>query len=427
MTVRSYAKCSICNFNMMLKIGEGSEPYQPHIFDCMSCYTPITIALRKVENKGYDFELVSNCIPPSKKEVEALDSLPNNQPNDSIICLHSNFAFDLDSFHDPMGAMNVKIKGILKLRNLVKQRWSLFNNLEKKPAKSGPLFIDIANFFDVPDCEHIWTSMIKPYFIASNKKNTQAIEKIKIRYIDERKKYVPKVNVKSHKDLYFDFFSSMFYPRFNEIYQIINKAIVEAKQTNPEEFNKFINYYKLERWQGSQEQQIQLFSEYYSYTTEFAQMRYYARANESNVEKLLVGSKNFDKTKLFYGNAYEVITNEYIFLAGIFNILNGRNFDQFRTMTLHKYIQDCSKESRKTPLETYEPFNNFLQEIESTLRNGSHHASIQRIDEILYYRSGGTGAQREIEYSKYLYLCNRLMILCAAIFCLENKWLNNKL
>lgn len=424
MTVRSHAKCTICDYTILLKIGEGSEPYQPHIFDCPNCFSPITIALRKIEDLGHSFECVVNCSYPSEAEISSLDLLPNDKVNPSIICLHSNFAFDINSIHDPMGTMHVKLENSIKLLKHAKKRWSFLNDIKTRKKHNGPVILDIAHYFDVPDCEKIWNTILKPYYIAINQNNLKNIESLKNKYIKERKKYVPQVNVITHEDLYFDYFNSMFYPRFGEIYQIINQAIIKAKQTNFSEFTRLINYYKTERWDDSQEQLIQLFSEYYTYTTEYAQMRYYARVSENNVENLIVGSKNFDKTKLFYGNAYEVITNEYIFLAGIFNILGGRPFDQFKSMNLHQYIKDCSKDSRKAPLQTYTPFMDFLDEIDSTLRNGTHHASIRRSGEILYYRSGGTGAEREIEYSKYLYLCNRLMILCTAIFCIEHKWLN---
>ncbi|MFH3942266.1 hypothetical protein ACJBLD_16915 [Acinetobacter nosocomialis] len=423
MTVRGYAKCEICGFNILLKIGEGSESFQPHIFDCPECFTSLSVALRLTEY-GHAFEPGENCTYPDNEEIEKLDLLPNNKIDKSIICLHSDFAFNKDQIHDPLGAATVKLNSIGIMVKYATKRWPMINPDNHIKIRKGPLFLDIAHYFDVPDCKNIWTSIIKPYYTMTKNNNLKIIETLKNKYIFERKKYVPKVNIKQAEDMYYDFFSSMFYPRFNNIYIIINNAIVKAKQNNPKEFSRFIEFYKNERWPNSEEHMIQIFNEYFSYTTEFAQMRVYARIDNSDVEDLIVGSKNFDKTKLFYGNAYEVITDEYIFLAGIFNILSGRNFDQFCSMTLNKYINDVNKDSRSSPLKSYTPFNDFLNEMDSTLRNGSHHASIRRDGEIIYYRSGGTGAIREIEYSKYLYLCNRLMILSTVIFCLENKWLN---
>ena len=82
-------------------------------------------------------------------------------------------------------------------------------------------------------------------------------------------------------------------------------------------------------------------------------------------------------------------------------------------------MKDVSKEKKANPFEQIQPFYTFTDGLDSTLRNGSHHASIWRDGEKILYRSGGTGAQREIAYSRYLHLCNKLTISLAALFIIE--------
>jgi hypothetical protein len=88
-------------------------------------------------------------------------------------------------------------------------------------------------------------------------------------------------------------------------------------------------------------------------------------------------------------------------------------------MTLNKYIKDVSKEKKADPFIHITPFAAFTDGLDSTLRNGSHHASIWRDEEKVFYRSGGTGMQREIPFSRYLHLCNKLTISLAAMFRIE--------
>lgn len=415
-TKRASVKCEICDFCMLLKIGMGSEKKQPHIFDCPACFTPITVMLEKSET-NYKFHYEQNCIQTTQEEEQALNAKEweIDENNKSLINLNSSFAYDKGSIHFPLANLLLNSQSISEITEIAQQRWMSFHSR----------LVDIAHYFDVPDCLEIWKEIIQPIYILESQNKTEKTKKLVEKYVNERKKYVPVVNVKSHKDIHNDFFCSMFYPRFNDIHSIINKIIVRAKNKDETELLKFLNFYKDNHWKDFQRQSFQVFDDYFSLTTEFAQMRFYARAGKSEVDSLVVGSKNFDRTKLFYGHAYEVISDGYIFLAGLFNIVNGRNFNEFQSMTLEKYINDVNKDSRANPLKSHTDFNLFLYEMDSTLRNGSHHASIYRDQDIVYYRSGGTGMSRDISYARYLFLCNRLMILNSALFCVIYKWLGN--
>jgi hypothetical protein len=147
----------------------------------------------------------------------------------------------------------------------------------------------------------------------------------------------------------------------------------------------------------------------------------HSRIGDEDVDEKIVGSKSFEAVKLYYGQAYESLTSFFVIFACLNNILLGRSYDQFQSMTLNKYMKDVSKEKKANPFEQTQPFYAFTDGLDSTLRNGSHHASIWRNGEKVFYRSGGTGAQREITYSRYLHLCNKLTISLAVLFIIELK------
>lgn len=419
MSLRVDIKCNQCDFVMILKIGQGSEPNQPHIFDCPDCNVPITIAVKKNSYPREFIECVENCSLAQAHELK--NPMKSGK---HIICLHSSFAYTKEMYHSPFGAMMTTTMGGQKIYKFVQKRWpSIF---QKDPFGRTKM-IDTAHFFDVPNCESIFKNIIKPYHIWTKKdQSIDKLDKLKNSYIKERKKYVPRVNISNHNELYYDFFSSMFYPLFNEYYIAINNSILEAKKKNINGFKDFLEFYRTERWENSKEQFIQNTSNYFSLVTEFSQMRVYARTSDSDVGALIVGSKNFDQTKQFYGNMYEYITDECIFLAGIFNLINERDFDRLASCNLSKFINDFNKEKRINCVSQHQEFKNILSDMNGTLRNGSHHASIRRVEEVLLYRPGGTGAESEIPYSEYLYLSNRLMILATALFCIEHKWLSHK-
>jgi hypothetical protein len=91
---------------MVLKIGQGSEPNQPHIFDCPDCDLPITIAVKRNPNK-FDFvECIENCSFPQQHELK--------NPMESgrhILCLHSSFAYTKEMYHFPLGAIMTTTMG----------------------------------------------------------------------------------------------------------------------------------------------------------------------------------------------------------------------------------------------------------------------------------------------------------------------------
>jgi hypothetical protein len=105
---------------------------------------------------------------------------------------------------------------------------------------------------------------------------------------------------------------------------------------------------------------------------------------------------------------------------GALHILNGRKYDQFNTMDLHKYLT-IDKANRGNPFKDIKPFCEFSKDLDSVLRNASHHGAmkIDRHNQVISYRSGGTGALHTISYAAYLYKCNEIFLKVAALLLLE--------
>jgi hypothetical protein len=225
--------------------------------------------------------------------------------------------------------------------------------------------------------------------------------------------------VSNPKDVACNFFDSLFYPRIEELLEPALALIHEIKNNHPQEFAEFLKFYSDSLREEHSRQYISVFSDYFKIYNQLSQMVVHSRIGDEDIDNKIVGSKSFENVKLYYGQAYESLTGFFVIFACLNNILLGRSYDQFQSMTLNKYMKDVSKEKKANPFEQTQPFYAFTDGLDSTLRNGSHHASIWRNGEKIFYRSGGTGAQREIPYSRYLHLCNKLTILLAALFIIE--------
>jgi ABC-type transporter MlaC component len=395
--LRGYAQCETCGENYILRAGVGTERYQPHTFDCKSCRLPISVIVRTNPPNAH-FESEENVIIEDSEGDCAV-----------VLNLHPFFAFSSEEIHDLMAFPSLlygsKIAPYLRLvpnRNVL-----------------GIQSQDIALQFDVPNASNLWTTVKNIFLLQEGTGQTKRIKKAIEHYEKQRRKYFAETKVSSSKDVAFNFFDSLFYPRLEELLEPALALIHEIKSNHPQEFTEFLKFYSDSLREEHLRQYISVFSDYFKIYNQLSQMVIHSRIGDEDVDSKIVGSKSFENVKLYYGQAYESLTGFFVVFACLNNILLGRSYDQFQSMTLNKYMKDVSKEKKANPFEQTQPFYGFTDGLDSTLRNGSHHASIWRNGEKIFYRSGGTGAQREIQYSRYLHLCNKLTISLAALFIIE--------
>lgn len=370
----------------------GSEAYQIHSFDCRDCSLPVTVGLRKVAGGG------------QIEGEENVRILNGNVEEATVMNLHASFAFDTTTIHDRYAFPSI----------LFAQKVHPF--VRVVPTSK---FQDLALLFEVPNCQPLWGKVKSALALFRKDANDRKLGRLLEDYRHQRETCVGRIVVSNTNDLVHNFFDAMFYPRFELLVKPVKEHIAQLRASNATELARFISYYRANHWDESYGRNISLFTDYFRAFTEFSQMLTFARIDDQNVLEKVVGSKNFERTKLFYGQAFEVLTSGFVFLACLNNILSGRPFDEFRQMTLSKYIQDVEKAKRANPFKDDPAFSRFAEHLDSSIRNGSHHAAIWRDGEMVFYRSGGTGAQRDIPYSVYLHLCNELAISCAALFVLE--------
>ncbi|MEW6492980.1 MAG: hypothetical protein AB1589_10805 [Cyanobacteriota bacterium] len=395
--LRGYARCEICGENYLLRAGVGTEKYQLHTFDCKSCGIPISVIVRANPPHAH-FEPEENVIIEEHEGENAI-----------VLNLHPFFAFNSDEIHDqkafPSLLYSSKIAPYLRL----------------VPNKNflGVQIQDIALQFDVPNASNLWAT-VKNIFLLQDRTEQDKRAKKAIEYYEkQRQKYFLQTKVSTSKEVAFNFFDSLFYPRLELILEPAIKLIVSIKDNYSQEFSRFLKFYSDNLEAQHRRQYLSIFSDYFKIYNQLSQVVVHSRIGDEDVDDKIVGSKSFENVKLYYGQAYESLTSFFVIFACLNNILLGRPYDQFQSMTLSKYIKDVSKEKKANPFEKTQPFYTFTDGLDSTLRNGSHHASIWRDGEKIFYRSGGTGAQREIPYSRYLHLCNKLTISLAALFIIE--------
>jgi hypothetical protein len=163
-----------------------------------------------------------------------------------------------------------------------------------------------------------------------------------------------------------------------------------------------------------------LLQEYFRGYGEFSQTLAYVKVGEPLGDDKYASSTDFDLTRMFYGNAFELLGSHLDLVAALFNILEGRDYDRFVQMNLAHY-RTINKANRAACFAGNAALSGLVVEYDSAVRNASHHRwfKIDSKRECIAYRSGGSGALRTMSYAEYLYRCNKLMLQIMALACLD--------
>ncbi len=398
MIIRGYGRCRTCNGAYRLRAGIGVENHQLHYFDCKECELPIVVAVRSNAPEAH-FEAEEN--------ISLCDEIKENY---IVINLHPNFAFTSNSLYDPMAFPSIEYNT------------RIFPHLR---MIAGRKHQDIALQFDIPNTRNLWGVVKNTLSLESNIGKERALRKTIKNYENQRKKYIENTKVSNPTEVLFNFFDCLFYPRINSLLEPAKSLISKIKVNHPDKYNRFVVYFNENLKNEQFTRYVSIFSDFFKIHTQLSQLLVHARLNEDDVGDMIVGSKNFEDIKLYYGQAYETLTSSFVTLAAVNNINSGREFELFNSMTLNKYIKDVEKAKRANPFKDTPEFFAFADGLDSTLRNGSHHASIWRDDEKIFYRSGGAGQERNITYTRYLHMCNILTISLAALWILDREIVND--
>lgn len=394
MVNRVSIKCSTCGQIHTLRISVGHNPYQEHHFSCAKCSETIIIRLNvNLREINTELMLVENC------EVSQSEGI--------IINLHPEFAVPKDQLHKDR--VFPWLKDSHRIIN-EQQKWIPENADDKRPKnykEYRELILSLQSTIDG------WMKLKKGWSLELNGQNDLAEKKFK-----EYK--APNFTEKPTLENILLHFSSMYLaPGQLKIFQSIHDFCVHLSQQNNFGFSEFQTYYRETLKADHMYRYFEIFSEYFKYFSEYNQLIIYEKYNVPIPGGHTLTSSAFKHTKMFYGNAFEALTSNFTVLACLGNVYAGRRFDTFEKMDLKIYLS-INKANRAKPFENIMEFNSFVACIDSTLRNASHHGSMQiNTNNIISYRSGGTGALRKISYLEYIQKCNTIMFNIVSLLMLE--------
>lgn len=388
-----YFKCSSCDGNIITRVQISHGLRQEIHFNCPHCETESKLVLLLDE-------------PPEVKisyaELENLEKIEDieNLSNQKIITLSSDFTI-------PDNCQNKELyfPFAYRMREILSDAFGI--------NYSGSNFIGVGGLANV---EELWKNLYKAYHF--NKKGNKILRN----------------NIISDDDLSdvcFSFIKNFLGPdSFDKKIQEIIIFARKCLKSNKDEFNRFTNDLIIVGLEDRIESYIEILDSFFSNYQDFKQMILQARLDVSTHKNDKASSVNFKRTKMLYGEAFEVLGSNINIISALNNIYNNRNYDEFESTKLDfKKYSNSDKGGKMRCFEKNEKiYNIFGKEYDNQLRNATHHKWLKFNNEnqkITYPTSGNGSNIINISYAEYLLKSNNIIITIMYLFAFDLILLNN--
>lgn len=384
MVFRYSIECDTCSTPHTLRISVGHNAWQDHTFMCTNCSENIEVGM------AVDYDTIS-------VDIQCLNNCTQTQNEGCIVNLNSEFIISEDQIHKD---------GVFPWMNEIHKNLDLSEHVAKSSELNGLKFHDA--FLTLGGNQQLtddWRALKKAWSLEKNGQKSISKKIIHDFFLDKNIERDP-----SLIEWQFGFSQTFISSEYNKDFVILNDFCKKIYEQYPMEFERFKQFYNTNLRKDHFYRYLELYSDYFKNFSEYSQALLYVKNKKDIPERFKAVSINFKKTKMFYGDAYEIFTSNIVVLACMNNIASGRPFDQFKSMDLKKYLT-LNKASRVNPFKDVDELSIFTTCIDSSLRNASHHGAMKFKKGIIKYRSGGSGAEKTISYTNYIEKCNKIAIL----------------
>ena len=305
MNNRLAISCDTCSQGVVLRIGLGTQGIQIIAIQCPECKQKIALEL-----------LIDKSTTPYKTEYNILENCTFTTEKDSFIAinLHTEMVYPKELIHEKvlMPAMMVA----MKLQEHAEKKG--FFNPVKSSASAGFFGVPTLNVFDSLGGD---SNLLEDWKIIKKAYSLYSIGKLDL-MTNTLNNYsnLSDVYIMSNKLLHsiiYDFFKRFISPNAL-LYNDIKSNFSNAKK-NKQQFKELKKYYTNELQSIHWKNYIDIFDEYFNNFSEFNRLLLNSKIElhpDDGTESIFCPT-NFDKVKMFYGNAYEYTTTHLTIFACI--------------------------------------------------------------------------------------------------------------
>lgn len=398
MIIRQYISCDTCSQIHMLRVGMGQNDRHEHKFSCANCGEPILIAMI-TDYKNHSAHI--ECVENSTATGFVKDKVP-------VINLDPYFLIPKEQQGDASSFFRLQqYKDIIK-QSINNHHAIDFGSIDPKFAMARPL--------RKPDFDDEWRVLQKAWRLEKRKKSKLSSPLI----IQASETYYSNDPISDISDWLWRFSYFFCGKEFIVKRENVLKDIQGLRAKNIDDFKKY--YFSSRPISERGDRYFEIYKDFFESYSEFSQVYIYIENGLPIPKGVQTTSVNFDKTKMFYGKAYEHFTHLIGLFAYINNILDGRKFDEFIELTLEKY-QKLDKSGRAGPFSKNLNFMALCEEYDVQLRNASHHGTFSFIEDEqkIKYKTGkgALGPEVAITYTEYLTKCSKMFLQISTLMTIE--------
>ena len=200
------------------------------------------------------------------------------------------------------------------------------------------------------------------------------------------------------------------------LYDSVQAEMFASYKINETRFFVFAQYFKENLQNKYFHKGYSILKEFFDLHDDFNQVRSYATYSEPVESGFSPSSIDFDKIKMYYGNAYEVLSDGIEVFAFLNNLISGRRFDEFKKTTFSTF-QKLPKAQRADQFQHNKNFTVVSDILDNNLRNATHHLNAYfDIDTGIISWTDKDDNKHEISYVEYLLKCYEITISITVLF-----------
>lgn len=395
MISRTWITCLTCTKPITARIQVGHQLEQPINFPCPNCGTEVRLTLILDE--------------PPRVKIRWEENAEAGTQEGAIINIGVGFTIAKDKLHKD-----------LYFPSFDAPRPNL-DEYDIPEGLHGPLLLDTTIALGaLPRAAKHWRTIQRALRFHRTEQKANLDAQLDIFWGE------PRSTEKTLDNALYNFFLRFLAPNGANWIAPFGKALQQASSRNPTEYAKLVAHYNNDLKKERFEAYSEIFSEYFKAYGEFNQTLIYVRRQIALPADAVATSSDFERTRMFYGNAFEVLGSHLDLPAAVNNILCFRSYDQMNAMDL-KQFRTINKAGRINCFADNHELSWLVTEYDSTIRNASHHRWFKLDDSrtIITYRSGGTGTVHHMSYAEYLTRCNRMTIQLMILACWELIFLSS--
>ncbi len=347
MMVRSAFACDTCGQAHTIRVGVGTEKHHPFRFPCKGCGEEIGVGLR-------------TAAPSAWVEAETNCTACEEQPGAPVVMLDAAFPIPAE-----MQGQDRVFPRLHQMAAMVRQA-EAEGRLEELIVRPDQRSVG----GDAPTITDEWRDLRRAWTL--NRRGQAPLSRGVIKKVSAA--LYPDSPAGSLEDWFWLFAQKVGrHENMRRLDALVERANEAAKQPG---WQGLLTHYNNQMAAERGRKYLAVLTQFFEGYGEFAQVHARVVGGVPIEAHEHVGSVDFERSRMFYGNAFEMHAELIDLIAMLNNVIQGRDFGNFKSITLEKYLT-IDKAGRSNAFAEDLALHAVAEEFDNRVRNASHHGAMR--------------------------------------------------